>query len=191
MPEGLQAAKADVGRFKLNSKRVLAHGIVGTLTASAAVVGAVPIPFADALLLVPIETAMVTSLAKVYGINKGEGSKQFINAAIQTGTVGAAAKLAISALKAVPGVNLAAATLNAVIAGCIAAALGEGTIYAFEQVYLGKKSVADVDWLQKLLEERLATQFIDKAKAALAKINKDTEAKDIAKNIVDIFASDA
>jgi uncharacterized protein (DUF697 family) len=112
----------------------MAHGITGLATSAAAVVGAVPIPFADALLLAPIETVEINSLAHVYGINKNEGIKQLVNSIVEVGTVSMVAKTAISALKAIPGVRIGASVLNAIIAGCIVAAIGEGTIHAFEQV---------------------------------------------------------
>ena len=79
------------------------------------------------------------------------------------------AKAAISALKAIPGINIGVSLLNAIVAGSIVAALGEGTIYAFEQVCLGKKTLEDVDWLKKMLESRLTNQFIERVKNILEK----------------------
>jgi len=75
-----------------------AHGLIGMSTTAGVVVGAIPIPFADALLLSPLEVGMVQGLSQIYGINKGEGSRQMINSIVQAGTVGAVAKTAISAL---------------------------------------------------------------------------------------------
>lgn len=163
LPEGLKAAQHDIAAYKLNRKRALAHSVVGAATTSGIVVGAVPIPFPDAMILGTVEIAEVNALAIIYGIQKNEDSKKFLNSIVEAGTVSLAAKTAITTLKAIPGVNIGATALNAIIAGCIIAALGEGSIYAFEQVYLGKKTVEDIDWVRKLIESQFTSQFIDKA----------------------------
>ena len=188
LPEGLQAAQTDIANFKLNRKRMLAHGIVGTATASAVVVGAVPISFPDALILSPIEVGELNALAYIYGIKNDDAAKKFLNTIIDVGTVGAAAKAAISTLKAIPGINLGASVLNAIIAGSIVAALGEGSIYAFEQVYLGKKSVEDIDWVRKIMESKLSGKFIEKVTDILQQIADNTDMHTIAKEIAKAFS---
>ena len=191
MPEGVKASEKDIGEFKLNRKRAMAHGVTGISTTAAVIVGAVPIPFPDALILTPMEVAMVNAIARIYGIRKNEESKQFFNSIIEVGTVGAAAKAAINALKAIPGINLGASALNAIIAGSIVAALGEGTIYVFEQVYLGEKSFTDIDWLKKVMESELSSQFIEKVKTIIEKVNQDTDKDTIAQIIIDVFRGDS
>ena len=187
MPEGIKAGEMDIAEFKLNRKRAMAHGITGVSTTAAVAVGAVPIPFADGIILSPIEIALVNALAQIYGISKNEESKQFFNSIVEVGTVSVAAKSAISALKAIPGLNLGASVLNAIIAGSMVAALGEGTIFVFEQVYLGKKSVADIEWVKEVMESKLSSQFIDIVKTTADKITKNADAKAIAHIIEDVF----
>ena len=187
LPEGIKAAKTDIATFKLNRKRALAHSIVGVATTGAVVVGAVPIPFADALILGPVELAEVNALAQVYGINKNEESKRFLNSIVEVGTVSIAAKAAIGALKAVPGINIGAAVMNAIIAGSIVAALGEGAVYAFEQIYLGTKTVADIDWVKKIIESKLSTEFIRKVEDVLKKVSNDIDIKAFSQEILKLF----
>ena len=107
MPEGIKAGAHDVYEFKLKRKKALAQSIVAVSTTAAVTVGAVPVPFADALLLAPIEIGQINALAQLYGINKGEDSKQFLNSIVEVGTVSTAAKTAISTLKVIPGINIA------------------------------------------------------------------------------------
>jgi uncharacterized protein (DUF697 family)/GTP-binding protein EngB required for normal cell division len=185
MPEGVKAGAVDIATFKLSRKRAMAHGVVGTSTAMAVTVGAIPIPFPDAAVLGPIEVLEVNTLAQIYGINKTEESKPFLNSIIEVGAVSVVAKQAIVALKAIPGVNLGASVLNAIIAGCIVAALGEGTIYAFEQVYLGKKSLADIDWVKGLIESKLSSQLVDLVKEVVDGIGKNSDGKSITKVIME------
>lgn len=187
MPEGVQASEIDIANFKLNRKRALGHGIVGVSTTAAVVVGAVPVPFPDAVILSPIEVAEINALAQIYGINKNEDSKRFLNSIVEVGTVSAAAKSAINGLKAIPGINLGASLLNAIIAGSIVAALGEGSIYVFEQIYLGKKSVTDIDWVKKVMESKLSAQFIETVKVVTEKLSENSDNKTVAKVISEVF----
>lgn len=187
MPEGLQAGVHDLAEFKLNRKRALVQGIIGASTASGVVVGAVPIPFSDAAILTPLEVAEINAIAKVYGIENDAQSKQLFNSIIEVGTVGAAAKAAISALKAIPGINIGASVLNAVMAGCMVAALGEGTAYIFEQIYLGNKTFEDIDWVTKVLEDKLTIEFIESVKSIVKDLGEKVGPDDVAKLVAAVL----
>lgn len=191
MPEGVRAAKQDIDTFKLNRKKALSQSIVGVATTAGVVVGAIPLPIADAAILSPIEVAEINALAQVYGIHKNEESKCFLNSIIEVGTVSTVAKAAISALKAIPGINLAASVVNAIIAGSFVAAIGEGSIYAFEQVYLGNKTVADVDWLKKIIESKLSSELIEKVKSILEKVTDETDQTSLGNLIVGLFRKES
>lgn len=187
MPEGIKAGENDISTYVLNRKRALAQGVVAVATSSGVIVGAVPIPIADAFILSPIELAEVNSIAKIYDIENTEESKQFINSIVEVGTVSATAKAVISALKALPGINLGAGIVNAIIAGSIIVALGEGSIYAFEQVYLGKKSVTDIDWVKKVMESKFSSQFQETVKTIAEKMAENMDKQKISEIITDLF----
>ena len=188
MPEGIRASVDDVATFKLKRRRSFAQSIVGTSTAAGVVVGAVPIPFADALILTPVEIAEVNAIATVYGIKKDESANKFLNSIVEVGTIGAAAKAAISGIKAIPGINLAASVINTVIAGSMIATLGEGAIYAFEQVYLGEKTTDDIDWVKKIIEAKFTNTFVEKVKVVFEQIAENPNKKDITKAIEKLFS---
>lgn len=122
---------------------------------------------------------MINTLSKVYGIKQNEKSKQFFNTLVELGTVSVAARSLINALKAIPGINLAASVLNSIIAGVIVAALGESTIYAFEQIYLGNKSLSDIDWVKQLLENKYTLTFVNNVKPILKKLEKSSGSYEI------------
>ena len=189
MPEGIKAGAHDIYNFKLKRKKGLAQSIVALSTTAAVTVAAVPISLADALILSPIEVAQINGLAQLYEINKGEDSKQFLNSIVEVGTVSTAAKAAISTLKAVPGINIAASVLNAIIAGAIVAAIGEGCIYAFEKVYTGEKSIEDIDWVKKVMESKLSPQFIENVTAVAEKISKSSNNKDVGKLVNSLLST--
>ena len=187
LPEGIQAAEKDVAAFILSRKRALAQSLIVAATSAAVVVGAVPIPYPDAFFLCAIETAEVNSLAKVYGIAKNEDSKKFFNTIVEIGTVSVVAKAALNAVKAIPGLNLAAAAVNAIVAGSIVAALGEGSVYAFEQIYLGKKSLEDIDWIKQIMESKLSLEFAEKLTQILTKMKDNPNTKTMVASILEIF----
>lgn len=192
MPEGLKAAKNDLAEFKLQRKRALAHSIVGASTVSAAIIGASPTNIADSLILAPLEVGEINAIAKVYGLKDDKQYEKFKDSIVEVGAVTTAAKAIISNLKNIPGINIGASVLNAIVASSIVAALGEGTIYAMEQVYLGKKTFEDVEWVKQMLESKFSQDFIDKVMDAIRKISskgKKIEIKDIAPIIVDLFFS--
>ena len=190
MPEGLDAAEKDAAQFRLNRKRALAHSTAAAATSSAVVVGAVPVPVPDAAILGPIEVAAITAISKIYGIDKEDGFERFKETIAEVGTVGVVAKGALNFAKAIPGVNLAASAMNAVVAGSIVAALCEGTIYACEQVYLGKKSIDDINWLKNLMEDRLSDDFMARMTNALKQVSSEgLDAKKIADLVFGPFST--
>ncbi len=185
MPEGIKAASKDIAAFKLKRKRALAQSVVAASTAGGATVGAAPIPIADALILSPIELGEVGAISKIYEVKDSEDSKRFINSIVEVGTVSAAAKAAISALKAIPGINLAASVVNAIIAASFVAAIGEGSIYAFEKIYIGEKTLNDIDWVKKIMESKLSNDFINKITEAINNVAQNGNGN----NIVDLITN--
>ena len=143
------------------------------------------------LILQPLEVAEINGIAAIYGIRKGDQVKLLKNTIVEVGTISTAAKAAISALKAIPGIGLATGVINAVIAGGIVAALGEGSIYVFEQIYLGNKDISDVDWVRKIMESKLSGSFVDKLKGVLESLTDNTDRKEITQQIFDLFIQDS
>ena len=187
LPEGIKASASDINKYILDRKRFLAHSTVVGITGVGVTVGLVPFPFSDALLLVPTENREFGALARIYGINNNDKFKKLMNQMIETGTVSIAAKGLISALKAIPGIGIAASVINGVIAGIIVAAIGEGSVYVFEQIYLGNKSIDDVDWVKKVLESKLSQDVINKAEEALKSLPENADKNDILKAIGRLF----
>lgn len=187
MPDGLRGGAHDLQQFKLTRKRMLAQGLIGACVAAGATVGAVPIPIADTLVLSPLELAELNGLARLYGIDKGEDSKQFLDSIVQVGTASVVAHSAISAIKAIPGLNLAASVVNAIVAASIIAALGEGAVAAFEQVYTGHRSMRDLGWVRQLMEEQFGNAYLGKV-GAIAEAAQ-AGGKDMRQMIIDLVKS--
>lgn len=187
MPDGLRGGAHDLQQFKLTRKRMLAQGLIGACVAAGATVGAVPIPIADTLVLSPLELAELNGLARLYGVDKDEDAKQFLDSIVQVGTASVVAHSAISAIKAIPGLNLAASVVNAIVAASIIAALGEGAVAAFEQVYTGRRSMRDLGWVRQLMEEQFGNAYLGKV-SAIAEAAQDG-GKDMRQMIIDLVKS--
>lgn len=187
LPEGIKAAERDISRYRLDRRRAFAHSAVGVATASAVAIGAVPIPFPDAALLTPLEVAEIHTISRIYGVAKDERLIRFVDTVVEAGTVSATAKAAVTALKAIPGVNSAASVVNAFIAGSIVAAIGESSVYAFEQISSGDRSLADTEWIRTLTESSLSGGFIAKAGKALKSLNDLRDPVKLADLILRLF----
>lgn len=189
IPEGIEKGTHDIEKYKLKRKKQLAQTVVSGSVVAGATIGAIPIPLADAVILTPLEIAEINAIATVYGINKDEKAKQLMNHIIEIGTVSVAAKALIGALKAIPGLNIGANLLNAVVAATIVGAIGEGSISVFEKIYTGEKTLDDIDWVNKIIEKNLANGIVEKINSISGKLSDKLTIKDVGKIIADLFAN--
>ena len=184
LPEGMSATLVDKNYFYLQQKRGMAHSVVGASALAGLTVGLVPIPFPDGTILTPLEVGEIKSLSKIYGVEFDKNT-DLIQTIINAGTAGIVAKTALNAIKAIPGLNIAGDVLNGIVAGVIVAALGEGSVYIFEQIYTGQKSVADTEWVKNFLDSKVATGLtkninsIVKEYSELLASGKKVTAKDV------------
>ena len=169
LPEGRLASMQDVGRYRLTQKRMMSHSLVGASTLAAATIGLSPIPFSDGALLTPLEIAEIKSLAKMYDMQFDEKSSLF-QSMIEAGAAGVVGKTALGVLNTIPGINIAAEVLNAIVAGTIVAALGEGCIYVFEQIYTGAKSANDIEWVKKSMESEAVKRVMSRLQPIITEL---------------------
>jgi len=186
IPEAFKINEKAAFELGLKMKRFNANTLTITATSGAAIVGAVPIPIADSIILVPLQNGLVFGIMKIYGIKKGDTDlkNNILEVIISSGTVTIAAKTIISGLKAIPGLNLIAALINAVVAAVITAVLGEITITIMEKVAKGEVDINDLEWMKKFAE----SEFLKKVGMYIGEIGKGLEGKD-AKNIGKIIAN--
>jgi len=119
-----------------NAERTVAGAVV-----AASVTGFVPVPFADAPLLIAEQVAMMGIIAKIFKIDiKDDGIKALATAAV--GTAGATLvgrTLVSSIFKFIPGIGwLVGGTISAATAGIITYALGHAFIAMCKAVRLGE-----------------------------------------------------
>ena len=131
VPEAQKTAFAAVQRVNLALKRARAQRYVVAAATTAATIGAVPIPFADALALVPVQVGMLAGISVAFGLPVGPG---FLSTLIGSSFVGLAGTLGGRAivsglLKLVPGAG-------SVLGGAIAATTAAVLTTTFGELYL-------------------------------------------------------
>lgn len=120
-PEASQQALTAAQVFDMDRKKKAAAGIVRQSAAAAAVVGATPIPFADAALLIPTQVTMIARITAAFGLPKHSSRALAVvgSIALTGGATVAGRALASNLMKFVPG----GALIGSAISGSVAAAL--------------------------------------------------------------------
>ena len=107
----------------LKKKRETAAKEIAGFSAAAAAIGAAPIPFSDAALLVPLQLAMSTAIIHSYGMESFANISKSVIGNIVISNLGKS--FAGGILKLIPGIGtLAGGAINAGVAALITSALG-------------------------------------------------------------------
>ncbi len=132
---------------ELENMKKDARKVVYGFSASTAVTGAVPIPFADMPLLIGQQVTMLASVAKIFKISIGKEALQvLVGGAVGVSGASILGKTAVSSiLKLVPGAGtVAGGALSAGTAGILTLAMGNAAIEYFAMIKKGKLSPEDI-----------------------------------------------
>lgn len=131
----------DMHQFEIEKAREEeAKRIVSGCVLSTGATGAIPIPFADAPLLIGQQAAMMAAINKIYEIQMGdEALKSLAAAALGAGGVTVVGKTIVTnVMKLVPGAGTAAGgAISAGTAGVLTLALGNAYIDVCQQIKNG------------------------------------------------------
>lgn len=136
VPETQRDAFAAAQRVSLNHKRQRAHGVVAGAAVAAGSAGAAPLPFADALAIIPLQISMLAGINAVWGLPLSTSFLGMLVSGAITGSAGTAAgRAAVGALlKLIPGAgSVIGGVINASVAATLTTAFGEAyitTLYA-------------------------------------------------------------
>lgn len=140
IPEGQKKAFIAAQKVSITLKKNKAHGIVAGAAVAAAAIGATPIPFSDAFLLVPAQIGMLAGVTAVFGLEFDTGflSTLVTTSAGCTATTFVGRALVANLLKLFPGAGSAVGgMISAGTASSLTVALGEAYInvlvYLYEQ----------------------------------------------------------
>ncbi len=164
IPESVKNTLIAVQKANIEMKKTRARAIVATSAATAAATGAVPIPFADAALLVPEQIAMLAGITVAFGVPVEKATLAAVVSAT-LGTTGATVvgRTAVSGLlKLIPGAgSIAGGAISASVAAAVTAALGEAYIAVMVMVAKGEMQMKEIETkegqkrITKIFKERL------------------------------------
>lgn len=163
VPESQRDALAAAQRVSLEHKRQRAHLIVVSLALTAGGVGVTPLPFSDAVAIVPIQITMLARISAVWGIPTTSAYLGTLVSGAITGTAATAIGrvTAGALLKLIPGVGTAVGgAINAGVAVTLTTAFGEAyiaTLYLLTKDDPGHiPAVEDIrdEFLQQLKESK-------------------------------------
>lgn len=168
IPEGVREAFAAIQCANLDLKKKKAHNIVLGAAAGAAAIGAVPIPFSDAALLVPEQIAMMAGITAVFGIPVDKATlTAILSATIGTGGATLLGKTVVTnLLKLIPGAgSVVGGAISAATAAALTTALGEAYIVIMTMV---AKGIVSPDFIktQEGMKE-IGRIFAEKVKLAV------------------------
>ena len=131
VPEAHQNAFIAAQRVDINLKKKKSRRTVMVAAASAAGIGFAPVPFADAVGIIPIQVGMLASISATFGLSVNAGSLTTLLGAIFAGAGGplAGKTLVANLVKMFPVVGtIAGGAISGPTAGALTAVLGEAYI---------------------------------------------------------------
>lgn len=159
-PDGHRNAFVAAQKIDLTKKVERSHLAVGTAAAAAAGVGAVPIPFSDAVAIVPIQVGMLATVSAIFGLNVSEAFLTTVIGSAVTAVGGTlAGRAAVGGLlKLIPGIgSVAGGAIAAATAAALTVAFGEAYIYTLQSLASNKP-------IDEITPDEIARAFVDKLK---------------------------
>jgi uncharacterized protein (DUF697 family)/predicted GTPase len=141
VPEGQKRAFVAAQKVDIELKKNQSHIIVAGSAASAAGIAAIPVPFSDAAVIVPLQILMLAGISATFGLPIDES---FLSTIISSVVGGGGATLAgrmivAGLLKFIPGVgSVIGGTIAATTAAALTTAIGETYIAVLEMLFLQK-----------------------------------------------------
>lgn len=125
LPDAQKRAFAASQRTSGSLQKKAAYSAITLASAASAAAGAIPIPVADAAVLVPIQMTMFKCIANVYGVTfKEDDFTKIIAAVVPDIAVNVGRSAVVSLSKLIPGVGIAASAISGGVAASITVALG-------------------------------------------------------------------
>lgn len=169
-PEGVAAALSAAQKIDMGRKRKQAHNVVRVAASLALGVGAIPIPVADAGVLVPIQLAMMAKVAAIYGVKVETAA---VASTVATTVLAAAGKSAVvGLLKLIPGAGtLVGGAISAAVASSFTLAVGYAWAVVCGELTQGRLKDADGALDHEMVRDLFQKQFaiwFEKARAGKA-----------------------
>ncbi|MBR6442778.1 MAG: 50S ribosome-binding GTPase [Clostridia bacterium] len=167
IPESVKDTFAAIQCANLDLKKQKARAVIAGAAAGAAAIGAAPIPFSDAALLVPEQITMLASITAVFGIPIDKAAlAAILSATIGTGGLTLLGKTIVTNLiKLIPGAgSIVGGAISAATAAALTSGLGEAYIVIMTMVNKGEVSPEFIKTQEGINE--ITKIFVEKMKLA-------------------------
>ncbi len=158
-PEAVHAALTAAQQIDLERKRKAAILIVNSMSATAAAIGASPIPFSDAALLIPTQVGMIAQITAKYGLTIPSARLGTLVASVvmSGGATGVGRYVVSNLLKMIPGAGtVAGAIISGSTAALLTGAMGRAWMRVCEQVLAsGVTEIDNFDMLKRLFQSEV------------------------------------
>lgn len=164
VPEAAQAALTAAQRLDMERKKKAVKAIINQAVTVASGIGAVPIPFTDAALLVPNQVTMIARISAAYGLPPQRSRAMAIaGSLVLTGGATMAGRYAVtSLLKFIPGGAIAGSAISATVAGSLTRAVGMAWARVCEYAISLPPSQQDAFWNSSAVVDRFRSALTDK-----------------------------
>ncbi len=164
VPEAAQAALTAAQRLDMERKKKAVKAIVNQAVTVASGIGAVPIPFTDAALLVPNQVTMIARISAAYGLPPQRSRAMAIaGSLVLTGGATMAGRFAVTnLLKFVPGGAIAGSAISATVAGSLTRAVGMAWARVCEYAISLPPSQQEAFWNSSAVVDRFRSALSDR-----------------------------
>lgn len=164
VPEAAQAALTAAQRLDVARKKKAVKAIINQAATVASGIGAVPIPFTDAALLVPNQVTMIARISAAYGLPPQRSRAMAIaGSLVLTGGATMAGRYAVtSLLKFIPGGAIAGSAISATVAGSLTRAVGMAWARVCEYAITLPDGQQEAFWNSSAVVDRFRAALTDK-----------------------------
>lgn len=164
VPEAAQAALTAAQRLDVERKKKAVKAIINQAATVASGIGAVPIPFTDAALLVPNQVTMIARISAAYGLPPQRSRAMAIaGSLVLTGGATMAGRYAVtSLLKFIPGGAIAGSAISATVAGSLTRAVGIAWARVCEYAITLPDGQQEAFWNSSAVVDRFRAALTDK-----------------------------
>lgn len=168
-PESVQYALAAAQVIDRSLKRKAAQVRIAAAATAAAGIGATPIPFSDAALLVPLQVGMMAAIAQIYRIPMDSALTASLAATAVATNIGRAT--VTNLMKVLPGVNFLAMGISAGVASSFTTAMGAAWLKVCEMMVDGRFGPIDSASTEQIKDE-FTSAFNESFAGAMDRIGK-------------------
>jgi uncharacterized protein (DUF697 family) len=164
LPELVRRAFISAQKVNLELKAKEAKKTIIGFISGAAITGMSPIPFSDALILVPLQATMIARIAIIYGLKSKDMVMASVAGLVSSFTATVVGQGLANLIKFIPGIGtLIGGVINATVASSLTATIGFSFRALFHEiikrVIVGEDNLITENWMIDFMKDKLNRVF--------------------------------